>query len=212
MKASFENLDQKISMIRVPGCMFLYGENQAQRMLPEFRISRAPVTNAEYACFVNDQQHAPPDHWKGEAPTENILDHPVIFVSWFDAAAYAAWSGTRLPTEEEWEKAARGLDGRDYPWGEWKENHCNTKEVDLGETTSVGKYSPVGDSPYGCMDMAGNVLEWTASAEGKYQILRGGAYNHDRTLAQCIYRIRHKPSYRYQNIGFRTAAALAANA
>ncbi|UCF62562.1 MAG: SUMF1/EgtB/PvdO family nonheme iron enzyme [Anaerolineaceae bacterium] len=194
------------SMICISAGVFLYGEGKERLELPEFWIARAPVTNAEYAQFVIATAYEPPSHWKAGVPPDEILNHPVTHVSWNDAMAYAEWVGKRLPTEEEWEKAARGLEGWAYPWGEWEEGCCNTKEAGVGTTTPVGLYSPKGDSPYGCVDMAGNVLEWTASMDGKYQILRGGAYNHGQELAYSAFRIRHKPSYRYRNIGFRVGS------
>ena len=95
----------------------------------------------------------------------------MTLITWHNAVAYAEWANKRLPTVEEWVKAARGTDGREYPWGnEFDVNKCNTKEGRTGGTTPVGKYSPLGDSPYGCVDMAGNVWEWTATqkpAEGR---------------------------------------------
>jgi formylglycine-generating enzyme required for sulfatase activity len=193
-------------MVCVPAGTFRFGESGEERDLPEFWIGRAPVTNAEYARFAAATGYEPPGHWERQAPPEGIAAHPVTHVSWSDAVAYAEWLGRRLPTEEEWEKAARGSDGRAYPWGAWVEGRCNTKEVGAGTTTPVGQYSPDGDSPYGCVDMAGNVFEWTASTEGKYQVLRGGSFNHGREMAGCVFRIRHKPSYRYRNLGFRGAS------
>jgi formylglycine-generating enzyme required for sulfatase activity len=91
-------------------------------------------------------------------------------------------------------------------WGDWQEGRCNTQEAGVGTTSPVGQYAPHGDSPYGCADMAGNVFEWTASVDGKYQVLRGGSFNHGRELAHCAFRVRHKPSYRYRNLGFRVAS------
>jgi len=105
-------------MVRVPAGPFLYGEDRREVELPEFWIDRTPVTNAEYARFVAATGRKPPQHWQGQTPPERIADHPVVHVSWRDAVAYAGWAGKRLPTEEEWEKAARSIDGREYPWGD----------------------------------------------------------------------------------------------
>ncbi len=193
-------------MICIPAGAFLHGEGKEKRVLPEFWIGRTPVTNAEYAQFVISTDYGPPSHWKGRVPPEGLADHPVTYVSWYDAQVYAEWAGKRLPTEEEWEKAARGPEGWEYPWGEWEEGRCNSKESGIGTTTPVGQHSPQGDSPYGCADMAGNVLEWTASIDGKYRILRGGAFNHGRELARSSFRIRHKPSIKHRNIGFRVGS------
>jgi formylglycine-generating enzyme required for sulfatase activity len=148
----------------------------------------------------------PPEHWRGKVPPVLIIDHPVTHVSWYETMYYAEWLGMRLHTEEEWEKAVHGTGGGEYPWGRWEDGCCNTKEAGIGTTTGVGQYSPQGDNAYGCVDMAGNVFEWTASLEGRYRILRGGSYNHDRDLARCAFRIRHKPSYQFKNIGFRVAS------
>jgi len=207
-------------MVRVPAGKFLYGEDKKEVELPEFWIDKAPVTNAEYARFVAETGHEPPEHWKGKTPPKKIADHPVGNVSWHDAGAYATWAGGRLPMEEEWEKAARGTDGREYPWGQWAEGRCNSKEAGIGDTTPVGKYSTQGDSPYGCQDCAGNVWEWTASkwelgsdfgvqlgAGLELRVLRGGAFFDEVGRVQCAARNGFFQSYWVRHVGFRVMAA-----
>jgi len=195
-------------MVRVPAGKFLYGEDKKEVELAEFWIDKAPVTNAEYARFVAETGHKPPEHWKGKTPPTKIADHPVVNVSWDDAPAYAEWAGGRLPTEKEWEKAARGTDGREYPWGEWAEVYCNSEEAGSGGTTPVGKYSPQGDSPYGCVDMAGNVWEWTASEhEQGGRVLRGGAFTSGMRYVRCAARGRYLPVSSSRDLGFRLVAS-----
>jgi formylglycine-generating enzyme required for sulfatase activity len=194
-------------MVRVPAGKFLYGEEKREKELSEFWIDKTPVTNAEYARFVAATGHRTPQHWKGKTPPEDIAGHPVIYVSWLNAVAYAKWAGKRLPTEEEWEKAARGTDGREYPWGEWAEGRCNSAEAGVGGTTPVGQYSPDGDSPYGCVDMAGNVGEWTAPGEGSLRVLRGGSFSDDRVSVRCASRDRGFPSDDWLHDGFRVVVS-----
>jgi formylglycine-generating enzyme required for sulfatase activity len=194
-------------MVRIPAGEFLYGGKKEKIKLPEFWIDKTPVTSAEYARFVAATGHEPPQHWKGKTPSKQIADHPVTYVSWQDAAAYAKWAGKRLPTEQEWEKAARGTDGRQYPWGEQQPMRelCNFGNNEKG-TTPVGKYSPQGDSPYGCVDMAGNVWEWTASDYDKSnKVLRGGSWRNDADLVRSASRFWYNPGYRLNNVGFRCA-------
>ena len=128
-------------------------------------------------------------------------------MNWYEARLYARWRGCRLPQEREWEKAARGTDGLQYPWGDkFDQTKCNTSESRINKTTPVGTY-PQGASPYGCQDMAGNVWEWVAwydedeTAKG----LRGGAWNdfHDGARSAC--RIHDPPGSRYYGVGFRCA-------
>ena len=187
----------------VPAGPFLFGPVCEVHELPAFLVARTPVTNGEYATFVAATSRAPPKHWDGATPPEGLRDHPVVFVTWFDACAFAEWVGGRSLSEMEWEKAARGADGRRFPWGEWTEGRCNSAEAGIGGTTPAGRFSPSGDSPCGCADMAGNVQEWTSSDSGKYKVIRGGAFNHDRTLAQTFFAVRHVPGFSSRNIGFR---------
>jgi formylglycine-generating enzyme required for sulfatase activity len=132
--------------------------------------------------------------------------HPVIYVTWYGAGAYAKWADKKLPSEKEWEKAARGINGRVYPWGnEFDVTRCNTSESGNEGTTHVDKY-PEGTSPYGCYDMAGNVWEWTDSWHGEKKeekVLRGGSWNLYKDYARCANRFRFVPIYRDLYIGFR---------
>jgi hypothetical protein len=209
-------------MVRVPAGKFLYGYETEERELPEFWIDQTPVTNAEYKRFLDaNPEHGVPSHSENWARPYNWdyrsrsfpLDkahHPVVLVTWYDAVAYAKWAGKGLPTEKAWEKAARGTDGREYPWGEWEEGRCNTTESGIGTTTPVGRYSPAGDSPYGCADMAGNVREWTSSQWelGSWDrvVLRGGSWSYDLDHARCALRGGEGPYFSHDYIGFRCVA------
>ena len=196
--------------VRVPAGKFLYGDDKKEVELPEFWIDKAPVTNAEYARFVAEMRHEPPEHWKGKQSPKEIADHPVTYVSWDDAVAYAKWAGGRLPTEQEWEKAARGTDGREYPWGEWAEGRCNSEEAGVGGTTPVGQYSPQGDSPYGCQDCAGNVWEWTTTVHKRGgRVVRGGAFGLSRDFARCACRLGDPPDFLWDSAGFRVVVSRA---
>jgi formylglycine-generating enzyme required for sulfatase activity len=192
----------------------------------EFEIGKYPVTNFQYQPFVQDTGHEPPRRWKGDQYPEGMGDHPVVYVTWHDAVAYCKWLSEktgkpyRLPSEAEWERAARGTDAREFPWGnEWDAKKCNSKEGGPGTTTPVGQYSPHGDSPYGVVDMAGNVWEWcddwlkayqvnSFPDEGygeTYKVLRGGSWNHGRVGARCAYRNWFEPKYWNDDVGFRCA-------
>jgi formylglycine-generating enzyme required for sulfatase activity len=216
-------------MVCVPAGEFLYGEQKQKLYLPEFWIDRTPVTNAEFARFVQSTgyqttaersgtgcantgerwEDIPGADWQHPGgPGTDIqdqADHPVVQVTWEDAAAYARWAGKRLPAEQEWEKAARGVDGRLFPWGDQQPTPdlCNFGR-NAGGTTPVGKYSPQGDSPYGCVDMAGNVWEWTASQdESGGVVLRGGGWSHPAEYTRPALRSIHDPEDRYDTDGFR---------
>jgi formylglycine-generating enzyme len=202
-------LDDKTGkeMVRVAAGEFLYGDDKKKLHLDEFWIAKMPVTNREYARFVADTGHQAPSHWKGKTPPAAIADHPVTYVSWHDAKAYADWAGMELPAEQQWEKAARGTDGREYTWGgDWRENYCNTWESGIGKTMPVGHFSPRGDSPYRCVDMAGNVWEWTDSLYkegGNWRVLRGGSFFSFRYLARAAFRLISHPDSPDYGRGFR---------
>ncbi len=127
--------------------------------LPDYRIDKYLVTNAQYARFVAETGHRPPSTWKNGRIPDGQLLYPVTLVNWFDAKAYATWAGRRLPTEAEWEKAARGSDARRWPWGNTMDPKRLNTYYNMGSATNVDTYKS-GVSPYGVFDMAGNVSEW----------------------------------------------------
>lgn len=137
--------------------------------VPTFKIARTPITNAQYQLFVKASKHPSPKHWEDDRPPKELESHPVVNVSWHDALAYCRWLSEKtgkkisLPSEAQWEKAARGdKDKREYPWGDtFEATRCNSRDLGLGQTTPVGIF-PNGASPYGCLDMSGNVWEWCA--------------------------------------------------
>jgi len=242
-------------MILIPTGEFLMGSDpirdvniddheqpQHSLYLPDFYLARTPVTNIQYEIFVEETGYHPPDYWKKGRFSKYKDYHPVVRVSWHDAMAYCRWlsevSGDlyRLPSEAEWEKGARGCDGRLFPWGNhWNPKLCNAIEGGKpDDTTPVGAF-PQGASPYGLLDMAGNVWEWTISLWGSdfsepafkypydpndgrenldaddktYRILRGGTFNDFPGLVRCAARLWYFPSSRYWDRGFRVAMVAA---
>lgn len=185
--------------------------------LPAFRIARYPITNAQYRAFVTDGGYSERWRdcwldagwdWKGarEGPNDRLPDlyllanHPRVNVSRFEAAAFCQWLGrklghdVRLPTEEEWEKAARGTDGRVFPWGDdFDAMRCNMASTGIDSPTAVGAF-PEGTSPYGLFDACGNVWEWTASKWDPQsdatvsRVLRGGSFRDTERLVRCAFR------------------------
>jgi formylglycine-generating enzyme required for sulfatase activity len=228
-------------LVRIPAGEFLMGSNpkvnrdapgneqpQHRLYLPAYALGRTPVTNAQYAAFVQAAGCAPPDHWPGQGSPAGQEDHPVVNVTWHDAVAYCRWLTAvtgrpyDLPGEAEWEKGARGADGRIYPWGNtWDPQRCNSVETGPGATTPVGSY-PQGASPYGLLDMAGNVWEWTRSLDRKYpyladdgredpdasgpRALRGGAFFNRQWFVRCAVRYWKPPSSRFNYLGFRVVS------
>jgi formylglycine-generating enzyme required for sulfatase activity/energy-coupling factor transporter ATP-binding protein EcfA2 len=156
-------------------------EEPARRVyLDRFWIARVPITNAQYQFFVDATDTSVPDHWESGRPPKNMESHPVVNVSWYDALTYCRWlseatgKNITLPLEAAWEKAARGdKDKREFPWGDtFDATGCNNSELELGGTTPVGIF-PKGASPYGVLEMAGNVWEWTRSICPKHRCTAG---------------------------------------
>jgi formylglycine-generating enzyme required for sulfatase activity len=205
---------------------------RSTRHLPAYRITATPITNAQYAAFIAATDHPAPDvdiatwcsyrlnhPWKrtrrhvwpgGQVPDERI-GHPVVLVSRADASAYAVWLSRltgmrwRLPTEEEWEKAARGTEGRRFPWGgSLDAARLNSHDSGPYDTMPVGSY-PAGASPYGMLDAAGQVFEWTSTtaARGRF-IVKGGSWD-DKGCGVCRPAARHsRPAdIKHILIGFR---------
>jgi len=196
--------------------------------LKAFYIDRYEVTNEEYEKFVKATGHPPPvstKHklysWVNGKPPRGQEKLPVTNVTWYDADAYCRWAGKRLPTEAEWEKAARGTDGRQWPWGnKFIPGRCNTKYQGAGKILPVGSV-PGDRSPYGVYDMCGNVSEWTSSwykpypgsklkrkeFGEKYKVVRGGSW----VLPYLPYsRVPYRanaspPEFKHRSIGFRCA-------
>ena len=217
--------------------------------LPDYWIGKTEVTNAQFRPFVDGDGYTDPAYWTAAGwawQQENKItqpaywndaqwngaDYPVVGVSWFEAVAYCRWLSKqtgiefRLPSEAEWEKAARGTEGWIYPWGNtWDTKLANSSEAGLNLTTPVGTY-PTGVSPYGALDMAGNVWEWGATQWGKsypyqiedewqaayleadaaYRVLRGGSWYNTSTAARGAYRSGDIPRVRGANEGLRVAS------
>lgn len=201
------------------------------RFLEAYLIEQYPVTNAEYAVFVQETGHAAPSHWKkGDFAPENA-NLPVVHVSWYDSQEYAQWANKRLPTEAEWEKACRGPDGRIYPWGNIFVSEESESADALPESSEIltAHLTPIGVrpaivSPYGLGEAVGNVWEWTAdwyqsypdtknkkndrNLEDKHKTLRGGSWLEVRDgtaerYFRCANRLHAPPDYTAGNIGFR---------
>jgi len=205
--------------------------------LSEYSIGNYPVTNREYQAFIRDAKYTPPSGWDGDQFPADKGSHPVVNVSWDNANAYCKWlseksgKGYRLTTEAEWEKAARCKgenESLNYPWGNTFDiKNANTAESKIGDISDVGKFSPQGDSSYGCADMTGNVWEWCndwfdeneyKNREGKtvkdpqgpqngtYRVLRGGSWSYKENDARVSIRDYDHPYYGGYRVGFRVVA------
>ncbi len=254
-------------LIEIPAGEFTMGDDALSDASPRhrialaaFRLAQYPATNAEYAEFISAGGYGAEKFWTAlgwrwlAARKENALAfwrdaqfnrarQPVVGVSWYEATAYCAWLSEMharhfiLPSEAEWEKAARGADdARRFPWGDsFESDRANTAESGVGCTTGVDEF-PTGASPYGILDLAGNIFEWTRSQWGRNwqelqftypyraddgredlagsaaRVMRGGSWFNSAREARVSQRARYLPGSRASNIGFRVAERLAPNA
>ena len=225
--------DAHRGMVRIPAGPFQMGSNDRHpdesplhvvNLSSPYYIDLYEVTNAEYRDYLRATGGSSKDIWPGGEFPADLARHPVANVNWFEAKAYCEWRGKRLPTEAEWEKAARGTDGRMYPWGNTMDvSRANIAESHIGHTTPVGSY-PKGRSPYGLYDVAGNVWDWTEdwykpypgnhepddNYGERYKVARGGGFNkctfygcgsHAPTFNRAFF----NPASRMETFGFRCA-------
>jgi hypothetical protein len=205
-KTIFKKFSERVT---IPEGKFVYQEEEDEEdrvLLKEYSIMKFPVTNALYQQF--DPQH------RNRFPRYSFdNDQPVIGINYYEATIFSLWMGLRLPTEQEWEKAARGTDGRIYPWGDpmgYEKGFANTCDFMACKTNPVMDLEP-GMSPYGCYDMAGNVWEWcmqkNASKHTTQRIVRGGSWMNYLVHAKCIFRNSFDPSERHLAVGLRCVEA-----
>jgi len=249
LKPELPPLPFEPEVVLIPAGPFLMGSQQGEEvpieetpqheiLLPDFEIGKYPVTNAQYAEFIKQEKQQPVPKkagWFLREPPPDKLDHPVVGVSWYDARAYCDWLTAqtgrtyRLPTEAEWEKAARGEQGQIYPWGNrWEAERANQGNND---TTAVTTF-PAGASPYGCCDIVGNVQQWTGTLWGSdlndntfpypyqsndgredlaadqhlhrvFRLHRGGSYRDDPAKLRCSARSYSDPDSKIRWRGFR---------
>lgn len=233
-------------MVKVPAGTFEMGSSSShsnkedrpahQVDVPTFWIDKYPVTNAEYARFVTDKHYRPPLNWVDGKIPDQLEDHPVTLISWYNARDYCHWAGKRLPYEAEWEKAARGTKAYRWPWGNKMDASRLNTYYSVGSTTPVQAY-PHGASVYGVMDMAGNVSEWVfdvfkpypSKGENKvyhfkpqedqfvgtgsenveraiYRVMRGGSWKSDPFSTETYHRNYSLPNLASDFYGFRCAS------
>lgn len=224
MGSSKEQIDGVISKYRRLAAE-IQAEGPSHKVsLDAFEIDRFEVTNELFQLFVEKTGYVTEAEKAGESYTwrtyaEGKPRHPVVKVTWNDAKAFCEWLGKRLPTEAEWEKAARGTEGFIYPWGnEWAPGRANTEEAGHRGTTVVGSF-PDGTSPYGVMDMAGNVAEWTSDwyeaypgsafkspyYGQKFRVIRGGGWFSDESRVRTTERSASSVDLANDDVGFRCA-------
>jgi iron(II)-dependent oxidoreductase len=215
------------SWVSIPAGRFGSGENGAEVEVAGFRIQRTEVTNRDYQSFLNNcalgSDCGPrdlPTYWDDTGYLDTHADYPVVFVSWGDASAFCRYAGARLPTSVEWEKAARGSDGRLFPWGEtYDPQLTNVLGADHSAKNQAPKQIPTwpvnepryarDGSPYGVLGLGGNVSEWTSTAspeEPNLMLVAGGSWDSwDSSDARVTHRVPKPPADRSSSVGLRCA-------
>jgi len=225
------DLRNPAAYVEIPSGFYPVGDKdkrQEVHIAKPFLLSRYPVTNAQYALFIEDNGYGRQELWSAEGwlwlrqknvtrPSHwhdtnwNVPNQPLVGVSYYEAEAFCRWAGGRLPTEREWEAAARGPEGFEYPWGDnWQDGICNSHEADLGVTSSVGIFPQSRSQRFGLDDMAGNVWEWCQDLYdpdrfASSRVLRGGSWDNDAGGCRSADREWNGPASRLDDLGFRVA-------
>lgn len=216
-----------IDWVEIPGPVPFIYQDSTHPGLPTFHIARYPVTQSQFQAFINAGGYRDARWWRGlaerfETPQEPGRDEPNApreNVSWYEAVAFCRWlsaassQAVLLPTEQQWEHVARGIHGRDYPWGrDWNVACANSRNSGVGRTTTVGLY-PQGESAEGVQDLTGNVWEWCLNeydypdncglAGNMSRVLRGGAWSSHPAFCRAAHRFHYGPNCRFNYLGFR---------
>ena len=216
--------DEHPAYVAVPAGNYVIGdERRVETIKKPFWITKHPVTHSQYALFVNEGGYARREWWSKEGwkwvqdrsvsePSYwqnqefNGPNQPVVGVSWWEADAFCRWAGGLLPTERQWEAAACGPAGFEYPWGDdWEDGVCNSREAGLGGTSAVGIFPRGRSAAFGVEDMAGNVWEWCSDAHGSGRAYRGGSWLYAAWCCRSAYRYGRAPEDRSYSLGFRLA-------
>jgi formylglycine-generating enzyme required for sulfatase activity len=216
--------DEHGGYVKISAGRYRYGEkNQRLSIEAPFWLARYPVTNSQFALFIEDDGYRKREFWSREGwswlesvksdkpeywrhPRFGAPNQPVVGVSFWEAEAFATWAGGSLPTEEQWEAAARGPEGHEYPWGgKWEDGICNSRESGLGTISVVGIFPRSRSSPFELEDIAGNVWEWCGSKEASLRVFRGGGWSGPSRLCRAAIRSWIVPQDRNDYLGFRVA-------
>ena len=216
--------DEHPGYVKIPAGDYYYGDDKQRIRIDEpFWLSRYPVTNSQYQLFMDKEGYEKEEFWSKDGwrwmkkegviepkfwrnPRFSAPNQPVVGVSWWEAEAFATWAGGKLPTERQWETAARGPHGYVYPWDdEWEDGLCNSREAGLGSTSAVGIFPRDRSVPFGVEDMAGNVWEWCADEEASVRVFRGGSWCSSAGDCRAAIRRWFGPSDRDSFLGFRVA-------
>lgn len=199
-----------IEYVSIPTGSFIFGNGQRLSIDQPYQIGKYPVTNLQYLDFVRQTGAHPPSTWERDAagnpiPVMGKEYHPVTGVTWTQANNFCQWAGGRLPRVEEWERAARGVEGQMFPWGQQMDlSRCNLRESGSNTTTQVNTY-PTGATPEGVWDMIGNAWEWTFSQRNSFFLLKGGACNTPSGKLTAAYEMQKSQNDSLWTYGFRCA-------